>query len=1056
MTTRTEAARTDLTHGSASLWELLTYAAIGISILLTLVVDLTTRIGLAVWVFYVIPVSLSLWLRRPPLPFVVALLCTFLLALNYLDRDAGLSRSLADVNRLMGISILWVIAGTGYFFIRNRNLLRQENSLRSSQTMLSARMLGEQRVDELGHAILDFFTSRLQATCGALYVQDRTGYRLVASQGIAAQGAPECFTAEEGLLGLAVRNRQTMVLHDVPDGYLTMTSALGQGTPRHLVIVPAMADESCKGVIELGFLNHFEDTGLELLGRLANPIGHALQSAIYRERLQALLEETQQQSEELQTQSEELRVSNEELEEQSRTLQESQSRLEQQQAELEQTNTQLEDQTHQLETQRDSLKKIQASLELRTRELQQASQYKSDFLATMSHELRTPLNSTLILAKLLADNPDENLSEEQVRHARTIESSGNDLLNLINDILDLSKIEAGHTEINPERLPLPTLVENLHAVFNPIAMNKGLQLNISVSPACPASIFSDSLRLEQILKNLLSNALKFTESGSIDLTISASGSDISFAVRDTGIGISTEQQEVIFDAFHQADRQTNRKYGGTGLGLSISRELARLLGGSISLQSEPGAGSLFTLTIPHTYDPAVVVQRPQPSPAASSLPATHPAPLAPLPPAPDGDERLPGGDSNEDEDTGDDRHSLIGRQRILLVVEDDSTFAGILYDLARSKNFQCLIAATADEALKLASRYMPSAVILDVGLPDHSGLSVLDRLKQDSRTRHIPVHVISGDDYSRTAFSLGAAGYMLKPVKHDDLLQTLQQLEERMVQRMRHILIVEDNLVQRESIGKLLSSHDVITTGVGTVADCLEQLSKNTYDCMVLDLSLPDASGYTLLETLSQEEDYSFPPVIVYTGRDLTVDEEHQLRRYSRSIIIKGAKSPERLLDEVTLFLHQVVSELPPEQQKMLKKSRNRDAILEGRTILVVEDDVRNVYSLSNILEPRGAHVVVARNGQEALDLLNASQSANDQTIDLVLMDVMMPVMDGITATRSIRRNPQWKKLPIIMLTAKAMRDDQERCIEAGANDYMSKPLDVEKLLSLVRVWMPR
>src|SRR5690606_33259351 len=306
------------------------------------------------------------------------------------------------------------------------------------------------------------------------------------------------------------------------------------------------------------------------------------------------------------------------------------------------------------------------------------------------------------------------------------------------------------------------------------------------------------------------------------------------------------------------------------------------------------------------------------------------------------------------------------------------------------------------------------------------------------------------------AFSLGAAGYMLKPVKHDDLLQTLQQLEERMVQRMRHILIVEDNLVQRESIGKLLSSHDVITTGVGTVADCLEQLSKNTYDCMVLDLSLPDASGYTLLETLSQEEDYSFPPVIVYTGRDLTVDEEHQLRRYSRSIIIKGAKSPERLLDEVTLFLHQVVSELPPEQQKMLKKSRNRDAILEGRTILVVEDDVRNVYSLSNILEPRGAHVVVARNGQEALDLLNASQSANDQTIDLVLMDVMMPVMDGITATRSIRRNPQWKKLPIIMLTAKAMRDDQERCIEAGANDYMSKPLDVEKLLSLVRVWMPR
>jgi len=1036
------------------MWELATYCTIGVSIFLVALIDLTTRLGLAVWLFYVLPVSLSLWLRRPHLPLLVALLCSLLLALNYLDPSASLSRNLTDINRLIGISVLWCIGITGYFFVRNRNLLRQESALRNNQTVLSALMLGEQRVEELGQAILNFFTSRLQASCGAVYIQDRTGYRLVAHQGVAAEGAPETFTAADGLLGQAVRTRRTIVMHDLPEGYLTMASALGQGSPRHLVIVPALADNNCKGVVELGFLERVVDTEMELLDRLAEPIGNALQSAIYRERLQGLLEETQQQSEELQAQSEELRVSNEELEEQSRTLQESQSRLEQQQAELEQTNTQLEDQTHQLETQRDNLKKIQSSLELRTRELQQASQYKSDFLANMSHELRTPLNSTLILAKLLADNPDENLSEEQVRHARTIESSGNDLLNLINDILDLSKIEAGHTEITPEKLPLITLVENLQQLFEPIANDKDLVLNTSISSACPASIFSDSLRLEQILKNLLSNALKFTESGSVELAISCTDSDVSFAVRDTGIGISTEQQEVIFDAFHQADGQSNRKYGGTGLGLSISRELARLLGGSINLHSEPGAGSLFTLTIPQHYDPALVAQRPQPSSAGNAMAAMPTPPLAPrpLPSAPPEQQDV----SEGEKDVVDDRHSLIGRQRILMVVEDDSIFAGILYDLARSKNFQCLIASTADEALQLASRYMPSAVILDVGLPDHSGLSVLDRLKQDSRTRHIPVHVISGDDYSQTAYSLGAAGYMLKPVKHDDLLQTLHQLEQRMVQRMRHILIVEDNLVQRESIGKLLSSYDVATTGVGTVADCLEQLSKNTYDCMVLDLSLPDASGYALLETLSQEEGYSFPPVIVYTGRDLTVEEEHELRRYSRSIIIKGAKSPERLLDEVTLFLHQVVSELPPEQQKMLKKSRNRDAVLEGRSILVVEDDVRNVYSLSNILEPRGAHVVVARNGQEALDLLAASQTPNGQTIDLVLMDVMMPVMDGITATRSIRRKPEWKKLPIIMLTAKAMRDDQERCIEAGANDYMSKPLDVEKLLSLVRVWMPR
>jgi CheY-like chemotaxis protein len=392
----------------------------------------------------------------------------------------------------------------------------------------------------------------------------------------------------------------------------------------------------------------------------------------------------------------------------------------------------------------------------------------------------------------------------------------------------------------------------------------------------------------------------------------------------------------------------------------------------------------------------------------------------------------------------------------MLVVEDDESFARILYDLAREQNFQCLVANTADEALEIATRYIPNAVILDVGLPDHSGLSVLDRLKQDSRTRHIPVHVVSANDYSQTAYSLGAAGYMLKPVKREELIGTLEQLENHFIQRIRRVLLVEDDKTQRESMGKLLSSHDVKTTGVGTASECLELLKKETFDCMVLDLSLPDASGYSLLETLSGEEAYSFPPVIVYTGRDLSSDQEQQLRRYSRSIIIKGAKSPERLLDEVTLFLHQVVSDLPAEQQKMIKKSKNRDAILEGRRILIVEDDIRNIYSLSNILEPRGAVVQIARNGKEALDVLEKSKGDAERNVDLILMDVMMPEMDGITATREIRKRPEWKKLPIIMLTAKAMRDDQERCLDAGANDYMAKPLDVEKLLSLVRVWMPR
>jgi CheY-like chemotaxis protein len=405
----------------------------------------------------------------------------------------------------------------------------------------------------------------------------------------------------------------------------------------------------------------------------------------------------------------------------------------------------------------------------------------------------------------------------------------------------------------------------------------------------------------------------------------------------------------------------------------------------------------------------------------------------------------------------DDREKLTGNeQRIILVVEDDEAFAHVIYELAHEHGFRCLIATTAQEALMVAAKYLPSAVVLDIGLPDQSGLSVLDRLKHDSRTRHIPVHVVSGHDYSQTALALGAIGCMLKPVKREELGQALTQLEARLEQRLRRVLIVEDDPVQLESLRKLLGGREVETIGARTASECLQLLKKATVDCMVLDLSLPDASGYSLLETLSQEESYSFPPVIVYTGRDLSIDEEQQLRKYSKSIIIKGAKSPERLLDEVTLFLHQVVSELPAAQQRMLAKARSRDAALEDRRILVVEDDVRNIFALTSILEPRGARVQIARNGREALTALSKAESDPAQAIDLVLMDIMMPEMDGITATREIRKNPNWRKLPIIALTAKAMKDDQESCLSAGANDYLAKPLDVEKLVSLIRVWMPR
>ena len=939
---------------------------------------------------------------------------------------------------LLGMALTLVM---GVLIHRAASARQRQAWLQAGQVGLSTAMLGDKTVQQLGESVLDFLTPYLGAEAGVLFKGEGDNFERAAQLGVPGDAdIPKSFATREGLLGRVAADGRPVILHDVPEGYLTVGSAFGRDKPRHLVIAPFNADGVVNAVIELGFLHPVDERIEVFLEQVAAPVGVALRSARYRTELQNLLEEAQRQAEELQVQSEELRVSNEELEEQGRALKEHQVRLEQQQVELEQTNTQLEEQAQQLEVQRDDLARTGATVELKARELEQASRYKSDFLANMSHELRTPLNSLLILSKLLGDNPQRNLTDEQVQFARTIQSSGNDLLNLINDILDLSKIEAGHIEVRPETVSLTRLAADLRQTFDPIAGERRLTFAIDIAKECPPAITTDRQRLEQILKNLLSNAFKFTEKGSVDLRVTLAGNNLSLAVSDSGIGVSPEQHQAIFEAFRQADGAINRRYGGTGLGLSISRELARLLGGSIALESQPDKGSTFTITIPLVYDPSSVSPRPEPAPAplsAAGSPAPSSRPAA-LPFTVD-----------------DDREHLETTRRILLVVEDDQAFAGIVRDLARETGFQCLVASTAEEALDLAKRYKPSAIVLDVGLPDQSGLAVLDRLKRDDETRHIPIHVVSGTDHTQTALSLGAVGYLVKPVSRDDLAEVLQGLEAQLSRTVRRVLIVEDDPVQREAVGKLLRSGDVETVSAGTAAECLRLLKEQTFDCMVLDLSLPDASGFSLLETLSHEGDYAFPPVIVYTGRDLTAEDEQKLRRYSSSIIIKGAKSPERLLDEVSLFLHQVVSELPAEQQRMIHEARNRDALLEGRRILIVEDDVRNVYSLTSILEPRGAIVEIARNGQEALDALERRADV-PSPIDLVLMDVMMPVMDGLDATRRIRLEPRWAKLPIIMLTAKAMPDDQQRCLSAGASDYMAKPLDVEKLLSLVRVWMPR
>ena len=663
----------------------------------------------------------------------------------------------------------------------------------------------------------------------------------------------------------------------------------------------------------------------------------------------------------------------------------------------------------------------------------------------MSHELRTPLNSSLILAKLLSENRPGNLTEEQVKYALTIESAGNDLLALINDVLDLSKIEAGHMEIRAVPVRLDGLLQNLRATFEPLAGQKALEFRLEAAPDAPESLTTDAQRLVQVLKNLLSNALKFTEQGSVTLRVSrATVGRLAFAVADTGIGIAAEQQRIIFEPFQQADSTTERKYGGTGLGLSISRELMRLLGGEIQLSSEPGRGSTFTVLVPEIHagpsDSTARTDDPGPSPVIPPQIREPRRASAPLNPP-----RLP-----------DDREQLTGGRRVILTVEDDEHFARIVADLAHELQFQCLIATSAEEALALARQHLPSAIVLDVGLPDNSGLVVLERLKADARTRHIPVHVVSGSDYSQTALALGAVGYMLKPVKREQLVEAFQKLETRLTQKLRRVLVVEDDPVQADAMRQLLSSREVEAVCARSAAECLAQLKAATFDCMVLDLSLPDASGFELLETLSAEDSYAFPPVIVYTGRELSLDEELRLRRYSKSIIIKGAKSPERLLDEVTLFLHQVVADLPQEQQQMLKEAANRDADLEGKRVLIAEDDVRNVFALTSLLEGRGVKLRLARNGREAIAALERAAADPTHGVDLVLMDIMMPEMDGMTAMREIRKRPEWAKIPIIALTAKAMKNDQEQCLAAGASDYLAKPLDVEKLLSLIRVWMPR
>ena len=938
----------------------------------------------------------------------------------------------------------------------NAERLQKVAWLRNGQSELAEHVLGQLTLGMLGRNILQFLARYLGASVAAVYVrQEHGGLTRIASYGFSREQEERDQTihSDEGIVGQAARQDRVITLKDVPVDYFKVSSGLGDGSPRSVIVVPTSNDDQVNGVIELGFLHALTEQDVEFLELISDNIGTSIEAARYRQRLQEVLAETQQLNEELQVQQEELRTANEELEEQSRILKESQAHLETQQAELEQTNEQLAEQGQALADQRDALDRnneelnqAQVELQARADELQRSSKYKSEFLANMSHELRTPLNSSLILAKLLAENPTENLTAEQVKFAESIYSAGNDLLNLINDILDISKVEAGKLEVRPENSSVSRLVEGLRGLFQPLATEKRLQFTVEMQAGAPTMLYTDRQRLEQILKNLLSNAIKFTETGTVSMIVSRQpGSGIAFTVRDSGIGIAEEHQQSIFEAFRQADGTTNRRYGGTGLGLSISRDLAALLGGSISVTSAPGQGSIFTLVLPEQYVEQSTEAQGANIAAVVSTPVM-PAPTVARPvvePVVVRDEAIPVFD--------DDRDKAPFDKRCILVIEDEVRFAQILFDLAHELGYYCLVAHAADDGFNLAARFTPDANLLDMRLPDHSGLTVLQRLKELAPTRHIPVHVISVEDRQEAALHMGAIGYAVKPTTREELKDVFAKLEAKLTQKVKRILLVEDDALQRDSIARLIGDDDIEITAVGFAQEALDLLRDNIYDCMIIDLKLPDMLGDELLKRMSTEEICSFPPVIVYTGRNMTRDEEAELMKYSRSIIIKGARSPERLLDEVTLFLHKVESQLSNERQKMLKTARSRDKVFEARKILVVDDDVRNIFALTSALEHKGAVVEIARNGLEAIAKLNEVED-----IDLVLMDVMMPEMDGYEATIEIRKDPRWRKLPIIAVTAKAMKDDQERCLQAGSNDYLAKPIDLDRLFSLIRVWLPK
>ena len=945
--------------------------------------------------------------------------------------------------------------------IRNLKETTQKNAqqdwLKTNLARFTRLLQGQRDLQAVTKLILSELAPLVSAHHGVFYMMDsqdmEARLRMIASYGYrSSRKLPTSFAPGEGLVGQCAIEKSRIWLTDVPRDYIVVSSGLGSAPPTNIVVLPILFEQQVKAVIEIASLDRFTETHLSFLDQLMESIGVVLNTIEANSRTESLLTQSQSLAQELQQ-------TNQELAEKARLLSEQNIEVERKNREVEQAKLALEEKATQLAL---------------------SSKYKSEFLANMSHELRTPLNSLLILAQQLSDNPEGNLTLKQVEFAKTIHGSGSDLLTLINDILDLSKIESGTVTLDVSEYRFSNLRNYVDRTFRHMAEAKHLGFQVDLADNLPTALMTDTTRLQQVLKNLLSNAFKFTSHGHVALTISLVTSGwtadhphllhadavLAFSVRDTGVGIPSDKLQLIFEAFQQADGSTARKYGGTGLGLSISRELARLLGGEIRVESTVNVGSTFTLYLP--YNRAGFInyeQTRQPQPARLAPPQTVTSVLAaPAVRVDAGSEAEPdpglatadatdaaGDDAGLAEYTSirDDRGLIVPGDPSVLIVEDDERFAKTLLDFAREKNFKGIVTQRGDSALSLARDYLPSAILLDIDLPDIDGLTVLDRLKRDPSTRHIPVHVISALRERERALRAGAISYINKPVDRDMLQEEFKRIQKFLMGGKRSLLVVEDDPAQRDAIVGLIGASDVHIVTAEDGKSALQALASDQFDCMVLDLTLPDVSGFDLLDQVGKQPALRDLPIVIYTAQELTRKEVTKLKRYAKTIVVKDARSPERLLDETALFLHRSQASLPEVQRKMLEEIHALDGGLAGRKVLIVDDDLRNIFALSSLLERQQMQVLFAENGRDGIEVLE-----KDPGIEIVLMDIMMPEMDGYDTMRAIRRIPKFKSLPIITLTAKAMKGDRDKCIAAGASDYITKPVDVAQLLSMMRVWL--